>query len=101
MKAVRGDIAIYRAFPGIELVCRQCTVPYMGTYEESERRRIALLSRRLQVKLGKKHIDAKLVLADGSVVAESGTHEKLMHKNGLYRRLVNLQTAAADLKIRA
>ena len=43
----------------------------------------------------------KIVVLDGGVVAESGTHEELMRKNGLYRRLVELQTAAADWKIRA
>ena len=43
----------------------------------------------------------KIVVLDGGVVAESGTHEELMRKNGLYRRLVELQTAAANWKIRA
>ena len=42
----------------------------------------------------------KIVVLDGGVVAESGTHEELMHKNGLYRKLVELQTAAADWKLR-
>ena len=43
----------------------------------------------------------KIVVLDGGVVAESGTHEEMMRKNGLYRRLVELQTAAANWKIRA
>ena len=43
--------------------------------------------------------DKIVVLADG-VVAESGTHEELMQKNGLYARLVNLQTASAEWKLK-
>lgn len=42
----------------------------------------------------------KIVVLDGGVVAERGTHEELMQKNGLYRKLVELQTAAADWKLR-
>ncbi len=42
----------------------------------------------------------KIVILDGGVVAESGTHEELMKKNGLYHKLVELQTAAADWKLR-
>ena len=42
----------------------------------------------------------KIVVLDGGVVAESGTHEELMHRNGLYRRLVELQNAAAEWKLR-
>jgi ATP-binding cassette subfamily B protein len=42
----------------------------------------------------------KIVVLSGGVVAESGTHEELMQKNGLYRKLVELQTAAADWKLR-
>ena len=42
----------------------------------------------------------RIVVLDGGTVAESGTHEELMQKNGLYRRLVELQTAAADWKLR-
>ena len=38
----------------------------------------------------------KIVVLDGGIIAESGTHEELMRKNGLYRKLVDLQTAAAD-----
>ena len=42
----------------------------------------------------------KIVVLDGGVVAESGTHEELIHRNGLYRRLVELQNAAAEWKLR-
>lgn len=42
----------------------------------------------------------KIVVLDGGVVAESGTHEELMKKNGLYHKLVELQTVAADWKLR-
>ena len=42
----------------------------------------------------------KIVVLDGGVVAESGTHAELMEKNGLYRKLVELQAAAADWKLR-
>jgi len=37
-------------------------------------------------------------LSDG-IVAENGTHEELMKENGLYRRLVDLQTASANWKL--
>ncbi len=43
----------------------------------------------------------KIVVLDGGVVAENGTHEELMKKNGLYARLVNLQTASAEWKLNA
>ena len=43
--------------------------------------------------------DKIVVLADG-VVAESGTHAELMKKNGLYARLVSLQTASAEWKLK-
>lgn len=43
--------------------------------------------------------DNIVVLADGTVV-ENGTHEKLMKENGLYHRLVDLQTASANWKLR-
>ena len=43
--------------------------------------------------------DKIVVLADG-VVAESGTHAELMQKNGLYARLVSLQTAFAEWKLK-
>lgn len=42
--------------------------------------------------------DQIVVLADG-VVAENGTHERLMKKNGVYRKLVDLQTASANWKL--
>ena len=42
--------------------------------------------------------DNILVLSDG-VVAESGTHEELMRKNGLYHKLVDLQTASINWKL--
>lgn len=41
----------------------------------------------------------KIIVLDGGVIAESGTHEELMRKNGLYHKLVELQTAAADWKL--
>ncbi len=41
----------------------------------------------------------KIVVLEGGIVAESGTHEELMRKDGLYRKLVDLQTAAADWKL--
>ncbi|MDO4306826.1 MAG: ABC transporter ATP-binding protein [Eubacteriales bacterium] len=42
--------------------------------------------------------DQIIVLANG-IVAESGTHSELMKKNGLYRRLVDLQTESANWKL--
>ena len=42
----------------------------------------------------------QIIVLDGGIVAESGTHTELMQKNGLYRKLVELQTAAADWKLR-
>lgn len=44
--------------------------------------------------------DQIVVLADG-VVAENGTHEELMKKDGLYARLVKLQTQSAEWKLKA
>ena len=41
----------------------------------------------------------KIVVLDKGVVAESGSHEELMKKNGLYRKLVDLQTQAANWKL--
>ena len=43
--------------------------------------------------------DQILVLDDG-VVAERGTHAELMKKNGLYARLVRLQTESAEWKLK-
>lgn len=41
----------------------------------------------------------QIIVLDGGVVAESGTHETLMKKNGLYARLVKLQTDSAEWKL--
>lgn len=41
----------------------------------------------------------QIIVLDGGVVAESGTHNELMQRNGLYRKLVELQTAASDWKL--
>lgn len=41
----------------------------------------------------------QIVVLDKGVVAESGNHDTLMKKNGLYRKLVDWQTEAADWKI--
>ncbi len=41
----------------------------------------------------------QIIVLDDGVVAESGTHEMLMKKNGLYARLVKLQTASAEWKL--
>lgn len=38
----------------------------------------------------------QIIVLDGGVVAERGTYAELMNKNGLYTRLVNLQTASAE-----
>lgn len=38
----------------------------------------------------------QIIVLDGGVVAERGTYAELMNKNGLYARLVNLQTASAE-----
>ena len=35
----------------------------------------------------------------GREVVENGTHEELMKENGLYHRLVDLQTASANWKL--
>ena len=41
----------------------------------------------------------KIVVLSNGVVAESGTHKELMKQNGLYRKLVDLQTASANWKL--
>ena len=43
----------------------------------------------------------KIVVLDGGVVAECGTNDELLKKNGLYAHLVALQTASADWKLGA
>ena len=41
----------------------------------------------------------QIIVLDGGVVAESGTHEQLMRRDGLYARLVKLQTASTEWKL--
>ena len=41
----------------------------------------------------------KIVVLDGGNVAEEGTHEQLMEKNGLYHRLYHLQSESLEWKI--
>lgn len=41
----------------------------------------------------------QIVVLDGGIVAERGTHEQLMSRDGLYARLVKLQTALAEWKL--
>ena len=41
----------------------------------------------------------QIIVLDGGVVAESGNHDELMKKNGLYARLVKLQTESAQWKL--
>lgn len=41
----------------------------------------------------------QIVVLDKGVVAESGSHDTLMQNNGLYRKLVDLQTEAANWKL--
>ena len=43
----------------------------------------------------------KIIVLDGGVVAESGNHDELMKKNGIYARLVKLQTASANWKLKS
>ena len=43
----------------------------------------------------------QIIVLDGGVVAENGTHDELMKKNGLYARLVKLQTESAQWKLAA
>ena len=42
----------------------------------------------------------QILVLDGGVVAEHGTHNELMKKNGKYARLVKLQTETADWKLK-
>lgn len=42
----------------------------------------------------------KIVVLDGGVVTECGNHEELMKKNGLYARLVKLQTESTEWKLK-
>lgn len=42
----------------------------------------------------------QIVVLDGGIVAEKGSHDELMKNNGLYAKLVNLQTASAEWKIK-
>ena len=41
----------------------------------------------------------QILVLNGGVVTECGTHAELMKKNGIYARLVELQTASAEWKI--
>lgn len=41
----------------------------------------------------------KIVVLDGGIVAESGSHDELMKKKGLYYKLVELQTTASNWKL--
>lgn len=41
----------------------------------------------------------QIIVLDQGVVAESGNHDTLMKKHGLYRKLVELQTESANWKI--
>ena len=41
----------------------------------------------------------QIIVLDGVVVAEKGTHAELMQKNGKYARLVKLQTESAQWKL--
>ena len=41
----------------------------------------------------------QIVVLDKGVVAEKGNHDTLMKKKGLYRKLVDLQTEAANWKL--
>lgn len=42
----------------------------------------------------------QIIVLDGGVVAESGTHSELMSKNGLYAKLVKLQTESAQWQLK-
>lgn len=41
----------------------------------------------------------KIIVLDDGIVAESGTHHELMQKNGLYHKLVELQSASSNWKL--
>ena len=41
----------------------------------------------------------QIIVLDGGIVAEKGTHAELMQKNGKYARLVKLQTESAQWKL--
>lgn len=41
----------------------------------------------------------QILVLDGGIVVEHGTHAELMKRNGLYARLVKLQTEAVDWKL--
>lgn len=41
----------------------------------------------------------QIVVLDHGVVEEKGTNDELMQRNGLYRKLVDLQTEAANWKL--
>jgi ATP-binding cassette subfamily B protein len=41
----------------------------------------------------------QIVVLDKGVVAEKGSHDELMRNRGLYRKLVDLQTEAANWKL--
>lgn len=43
----------------------------------------------------------QILVLDGGVVAERGTHAELMLKNGMYRKMVELQSEAAGWKMKA
>ena len=41
----------------------------------------------------------QIIVLDGGVVAEQGTHDELMQRNGLYAKLVKLQTESAQWQL--
>lgn len=41
----------------------------------------------------------QIIILDDGIVAENGTHDELMKKDGLYARLVRLQTESAEWKL--
>lgn len=56
---------------------------------------VLIIAHRMRTVEAADHI---IVLSDG-IVAENGTHKELMKENGLYYRLVNLQTASENWKL--